>query len=120
VRVETTVGVYAGVQQKANIVRAGENAIDEAGQRTDLLFSVGIPKEIFAVFANGNVGMHAIAVDSDHRLGQKGRGEVHAGRYLAADEFVELDLICGGGVGQHDSAALSLSHSMLRALRKGA
>ena len=65
-------------------------------QRADLLFSRGIPKEVLALFADGDVGVHAVAVDSDHRLGQKGDGGAHAGRYLAADEFVELDLIGGG------------------------
>ena len=40
--------------------------------------------------------MHAAAVDANHRLGQEAGGQSHVARDLAADQFVELDLIGRG------------------------
>ena len=37
--------------------------------------------------------MHAATVDPDHGLGQKGSGEAHLGRHLAANQLVKLDLV---------------------------
>ena len=44
--------------------------------------------------------MHAVAVHADHGFRQERGGHSHARRDLAADQFVELDLIGGG----HDFA----------------
>ena len=40
--------------------------------------------------------MHAAAIHADDRLGQEGRGQSHVGGDLAADQFVELNLVGGG------------------------
>ena len=62
----------------------------------EFFFALGIPEKILAAFADGNVGVHAAAVDADHGLGQEAGGEAHVGGDLAADQFVKLDLVGGG------------------------
>ena len=40
-------------------------------QLAELLFALGIPEQVLAVFADGDVGVHAAAVHADDRLGQE-------------------------------------------------
>ena len=37
----------------------------------ELFFALGIPEDVLAVFADGNVGVHAAAVHAHDRLGQE-------------------------------------------------
>src|SRR6202008_662376 len=70
VRIEAAVGVHAGIQQQADIVAVGQNAVDEfPAELAELLFALGIPEEVFAILADGNVSVHAAAVAHDHWLG---------------------------------------------------
>ena len=64
------------------------------------LFALGIPEQVLAAFADGNVGVHAVAVHAHDRLGQEASGQPHLGRHLAADQLVKLNLVGGG----HDFA----------------
>src|SRR6202035_2203716 len=97
VRIEPAISIHAGIQQKANIVAMGEDAIDEGPSRlAELLFALGVPEQVLAVFADRNVGVHAAAVDADDRFRQERCGQAHVGSDLAADQLVELDLVGGG------------------------
>src|SRR5207248_4314672 len=51
---------------------------------------------ILAILADGDVGMHTAAVDANHWLWQEARRESHVGSYLAANQFVKLNLVGGG------------------------
>ena len=62
----------------------------------ELLLALRIPEQVLAVLADRNVGVHAAAVDADHRLGQERCRQPHVGRHLAADQLVELNLIGRG------------------------
>src|ERR1019366_6506283 len=95
-RIEPAIGVDAGVQHQAQIVAVSENAVHERpADLAQLLFALGVPKQVLALLADRNVGMHAAAIHSDHRFGQERRGETHLGGYLAADQLVKLDLVGG-------------------------
>src|SRR5581483_3330103 len=94
VRIETAISVHAGIQQQANIVPVSENAVHERpSELAELLFAFGIPEKVFAVFANGNVGMHSAAVHTHDGLGQEGSGKSHVRSNLAADQLIKLDLV---------------------------
>ena len=58
-----------------------------------LFLSLGIPEQVLAALADRNVGVHAASVDADDRLGQEAGGHAQAGGHLAADQFVELNLV---------------------------
>ena len=72
-RVEAAVGVYAGVEEQANIVRTGDNAIDGAPRQRVSFSSPAGSQKGASLFADGDVGVHAATIDSDHRLGRKGK-----------------------------------------------
>ena len=61
-----------------------------------LLFALRIPEEVLAVLADGDVGVHAAAVDAHDRLRQEADAvKPMLGGHLAADQLVELDLVGG-------------------------
>ena len=80
----------------------------------ELLFALGIPEQVLAAFADGDVGVHAAAVHADDRLGQERRGQAHLGGDLAADQLVELDL-----VGGRDDFAVAVVDLKLRGATSG-
>lgn len=95
-RVETAVGVDAGVEQQTDVVAVREDAVNKGpAGLAELFLSLGIPEKILAVFADGDVGVHAAAVDANDGLRKEGSGEAHFVGDLATDEFVELDLVGG-------------------------
>src|SRR6202790_4928471 len=50
-RVQTSIGVDAGIKQQANVVGVGENAVDKTpGKLAKFFFALGIPENIFAGF----------------------------------------------------------------------
>ena len=52
VRIEAAIGVHAGVQQQADIVAVGQDAVHELpGELAHLLFALGIPEQVLAVLA---------------------------------------------------------------------
>ncbi len=53
----------------------------------------GIPKQVLAIFGDGDVGMHAASIHADDRLGQKAGGDTQSCGNLATDELIKLDLI---------------------------
>ena len=61
-----------------------------------LLQALFVPEEVFALLGNRHVGVHAAAVYADDRLRQERRRHAQAGRDLAAEQLVELDLVGGG------------------------
>ena len=77
-------------------------------QAQSLSFSspVGVPEHVLAVLADGDVGVHAVAVHAHDRLGQEAGGHAHLGGDLAADQLVELDLV--GGVDHFGVAVVDL------------
>ncbi len=97
VRVQPAIGVHAGVENQAEVVAVGKDAIDEGPAHfAELLFALRIPEEVLAVLAHRDIGVHAAAVHAHHRLGQEAGGQSHLGGDLAADELVQLDLVgCG-------------------------
>src|SRR6476646_5604759 len=96
-RIKPAIGIHAGVEHQANVVAVGENAVDKRpAQLAQLFFALRVPEKVLAVFADGNVGVHAVAVHANHRLGQERCGQSHAGGDLAADQLIELDLVGGG------------------------
>ncbi len=96
-RVETAIGVDAGVEDEAEIERMAEDAIEELpSELGELLFALLVPEEIGLALGDGDVGVHAAAVDADHGLGQEAGGVAHVGGDLAAEELVELNLVGRG------------------------
>src|ERR1041385_2314593 len=96
-RIESAISIHAGIEHEADIVPMGENAIHECpAQLAQLLFTLGVPEKIFAVFADGNIRVHAVAVYADNRLGQERRSQSHAGGNLPANELIKLDLVGSG------------------------
>src|SRR5713101_329577 len=74
-----------------------KNAVHELPAKfAELLFALGVPEQVLAVFADRNVGVHAAAVDANDRLRQKASGESHVGGHLAANQLVKLNLVGGG------------------------
>ena len=72
----------------------GKNTIHKRpAQLAQLLFALWIPEQILAAFADGNIGMHAIAVYTHHRFRQEASSQTHVGRNLAAHQFVKLNLV---------------------------
>ncbi len=52
VRIEAAIGVDAGVQQQADVVAVGQDAVDELpGELAHLLLALRIPEEVLAVLA---------------------------------------------------------------------
>ena len=77
----------------------GKDAIYELPSRfAKLFFTLRVPEQVFAAFADGNVGMHSAAVDTDDWLRQKRSGQSHIARDLPADQLVELNVV---GRGHH-------------------
>src|SRR5262249_19052449 len=104
VRIETAVSIHAGVQHQADVIAVSENAIDKLpSQLAEFLFALGIPEKVLAVFADGDVGMHAAAVHTHDGFGKETGGEPHLGGHLATDELVKLNLV---GRGQNFSIAV--------------
>ena len=96
-RVKSAIGVDARVQQHADIVAVGQDPIHELPRHFAHLFvALGVPEEVLAVLHDGDVGVHAAAVDAHHGLGKEANAVAHLRGHLAADELVELDLIGGG------------------------
>src|SRR5712664_1613845 len=96
VRVETAISVHAGIEQKADVISVSKDAVEERPPEfAEFLFAFGIPEQVVAIFANGNVCVHAVPVDAHDRLGQEADGQLQLGSDLATDQFVELDLIGG-------------------------
>ena len=97
VRIEAAIGIHAGIQHQADVVAVSEDAVDEVpAQLAELFLALGIPEEILAVLGDGDVGVHAAAVDADDGFRQEAGGQAHLVGDLAADQLVELDLIGGG------------------------
>src|SRR5271166_419278 len=97
VRVEAAESIHAGIQNQADVIAVGQDAIHEGpAELAELLFALGIPEEVLAVLGDGHVGVHAAAIDADDRFWQEARGETHFVGHLAADQFVKLDLVGGG------------------------
>src|SRR5205085_6117242 len=86
VRVEAAVGVHAGIDEQADIVAVGEDAVDKVpAEFAEFLLATGIPEKVFAVLADGNVGVHAAAVHANNGLGQEAGGEAHVRGDLTAN-----------------------------------
>jgi hypothetical protein len=86
VRVEAAIGIHAGVEDQADVVAMRENPVHEVpAELAELFFALGVPEEIFAVLADGNIGVHAVAIYTDDRLGQETGGQRHLGGHLAAN-----------------------------------
>ena len=97
VRVEPPIGIHAGVEDQAEIQRAGQDAVKEGpAERRELLFALFIPEEIGLALGDRNVGVHAAAVYARHRLGQEAGRVAVVIRNLAAEQLVELNLVGGG------------------------
>ena len=97
VRIEAAIGVHAGIEDETEIERAGKDAIEEVpSEFRKLLFALLVPEEIGLALGDGDVGVHAAAVDADDRLGQEAGGEAVVVGDLAAEQFVELNLVGGG------------------------
>src|ERR1019366_3905514 len=95
VRIEAAICIYAGIENQADIERTGENAIDEIPTESGkLLLALLIPHEIDLVLGDGDVGVHAAAVDADDGLGQEAGGVAHVVGNLTREQLVELDLVC--------------------------
>ena len=74
-----------------------EDAVHEVPAKfAELLLALGIPEQVFAVFADGDIGVHAAAIHADHRLRQEARREAHVRGHLAANQLVKLNLVRGG------------------------
>src|ERR1035441_7300638 len=94
VRVQTPVGVYAGVEDQAQVQRAGQDAVEEVpAEGVQLLFALLIPEQIGLALGDGDVGVHAAAVDADDRLVQVAGREAHVVGDLAGEQLVELNLV---------------------------
>ncbi len=94
VRIQAAIGVHTGIEQRADVIAAGENAVHEVPAKpAELFLALRIPERVLIVLTDGNVGVHAAAVHADDRLGKEARGHAHPGRHLAADELVELDVV---------------------------
>src|ERR1700722_18323 len=87
VRVQTTIGVYAGIQHQANIIGVGQNTIDKRPPRlAQLFFAFRIPKRVLPfLVTDRNVGVHPVAVHAHHRLGQEAGSQAHARGHLATN-----------------------------------
>src|SRR5579862_5248504 len=97
VGIQAAIAVHAGVEDKTQIERAGEDAIEKVpSEPGELFLALLVPEEIGLALGNRDVGVHAAAVDADDRLGQEARGETVVVGDLAAEELVELDLVGGG------------------------
>src|SRR6266849_2509146 len=93
--VEPAVGVHAGVEDQANVIAMRENSVHELpAQLAELFLALRIPEKILAALADRNVGVHAAAVHAHDGLGEKTCAKLHIRGYLAADQLVELNLIC--------------------------
>ena len=103
-RIETTIRIHARIEHQANIVRMSKDAVHERPPHfAQLFFTLWIPKQVLAALADGNIGVHAIAVHADDWLGQERCRQAHVRRYLAADQLVQLDLV---GSRHHFSVAV--------------
>jgi hypothetical protein len=69
VGIEAAIGIHAGIQQQANVVAVGEDAVDEGPAHFAEFLAFGVPEQVLAVFADRNVGVHAAAVHADDGLG---------------------------------------------------
>jgi hypothetical protein len=97
VRVETAIGVDAGVEDQAKVERAGQDAIEEVpAELGELLLTLLVPEQVGLALGDGDVGVHAAAVDADDGLGQEAGRVAHVVGDLAAEQLVELDLVGRG------------------------
>src|SRR5437660_5653921 len=72
VRVQPAIRVHAGVEEQANVVAVCEDAVHKVPAKfAELLLALGIPKQVLALLADGNVSVHATPIHSDHRLRQE-------------------------------------------------
>ena len=62
-------------------------------QLGDLLVALRVPEQVLAALGDGDVRVHAAAVDADHWLRQEARRHAHLRRNLPADQLVELNLV---------------------------
>ena len=109
-RIQPAIGIHAGIEQQANVIAMCQDAVEKSPSHlAELLFAFRVPEKILAIFADGNVGVHAAAIHADDRLGQERCGEAHVGGDLAADQLVKLDLISG-----RDDFAVSVINFKLR------
>src|SRR5271170_5388519 len=109
-RIQAAVGVDAGIQNQADVVAVGQNAIQERpAEFAEFFFALGIPEQVLAILGDGNVGVHTAAVHPNHRLRQEAGGQTHFVGDLAANQFVKLDLVGGG-----DNFAVSIVNFKLR------
>jgi len=96
VRVEAAIGVDAGVEQEADVIPVRQDAVNKGPAGfAEFFFSLGIPEQILAVFADGDIGVHAASVDPNDGLRKEGSGEAHFVGDLAANQFVKLNLVGG-------------------------
>src|SRR5262249_40949545 len=71
-RVEPPKCIYARVQQQANVIAVGEQAIYELpAELAEFFFSFGIPKKILSTLVDGDVSVHAASVHTYHRFRQE-------------------------------------------------
>jgi hypothetical protein len=54
-----------------------------------------VPEKVGLALGDGHVGVHAAAVDADHRLGQEAGRVAHVVGDLAGEQLVELNLVGG-------------------------
>ena len=96
-RIEAAVGVDARIEQQTEVVPVSENAVHKLiSELAELLLALGIPEQVLAFLADGDIGVHAAAVDAHNRLRQEGGSQAHIPGHLAADQLVELDMVGGG------------------------
>jgi len=95
-RVETAVGIYAGVEDQAQSL-PWVRMRSTKSQANELTFSSPLGSRTGScVFHNRHVGVHAGAIHPHDGLGQETRRQSHLAGDLTTDQFIKLDLIGGG------------------------
>src|SRR6266511_801416 len=88
VRVEPAVRVDAGIQHQTDIIRAGQNAIDELPTRVRETLGPSAIEDVLAILRDRQVGVHTAAIHSGNRLGQEAGGHPELVGYLAVYQLV--------------------------------
>ena len=89
---------------EAEIERVGQDAVEEVpAELGELLLALFVPEQIGLALGDGDVGVHAAAVDAHHGLGQEAGRVAHVVGDLAGEQLVELDLV---GRGHHFAVAV--------------